>query len=408
MKIMQITQSYPPMISGASLIVAELAKGLAQAGHEVLVVAASERPEGYGQQDGRLRIERLPSWHNPVRVGQRFMVWPQRPLMKLAQSFQPDVIHIHEPLALSVCGLKAAKTMNVPAVLTLHQLPWFVTKYTRWLNFEWLLWAYGRHALKQYAAHIVPMAQIAGVVQQYTGCPSCVIPHGLDLARFQTDDETGGEAASLRHKYGLPANKPVMLHVGRLDVDKNVQYVLQAVAQVTAVVEAELLIVGDGRQRQALEKLAEVLGIAEHCHFTGFVAPEGDLSGVYHLADLFVTASEIETLGIVILEAMASACPVVAVNATCMSELVHDQHGGFLVNPQDIEGLAAKMIWLLQNPEAARQMGQYGQAISHQYSLEMMVKEHLELYQVVQEARAPLPVASSAVTPTHVQHREAK
>jgi glycosyltransferase involved in cell wall biosynthesis len=287
-------------------------------------------------------------------------LWPQHQIETLVQSFQPDIVHLHEPLALGICGLKAAKTIHTPVVLTLHQLPWFVTKYTKSLDLEELFWAYGRHALKRYAAHIVPMARIAAVVKQHTGLNSQVIPYGLDLQRFQAIRETQGEAQQLRHKFGLSAHKPIMLHVGRLDVDKNVNYVIEAAARVLQKVDAELLVVGDGRQRQTLLKQCEALQIADRCHFTGFVSSEGDLPAIYRLADLFVTASEIETLGIVLLEAMASACPVVAVKATCIPDLVEDNHSGLLACPKDVSGLADRMIWLLQNPEVAWQMGRKG------------------------------------------------
>lgn len=130
MRILQICQSYPPMISGAALAAARLAEGLAAEGHDVLVIAASDRREGYSTQNGRLRIERLPSRPNPARVNQRFLLWPQRAINRLVHAFNPDIIHLHEPLLLGICGLRAARSLNIPVVLTLHQLPWFVAKYT--------------------------------------------------------------------------------------------------------------------------------------------------------------------------------------------------------------------------------------------------------------------------------------
>lgn len=375
------------MISGASLAVAQLAEGFAHKGHDVMVIAASDRREGYTTQNGRLRIERLPSRHNPARVGQRFLLWPQRQLHTLAKEFKPDIIHLHEPLGLGICGLKAARRLNVPVVLTLHQLPWFVTKYTPtfWstpINFEWLLWKYGKWFLSLCAAHIVPMRPIADVVWQHTDHKPQAIPYGADFQCFKANGDSG-EASRLRRKYGLRTNKPVILHTGRLDVDKDVGYVIQATAKALQQVDAEFLIVGDGRQRPALTRQCQELGIAEHCHFIGFVSPDGDLPAIYRLADVFVTASEIETFGMVILEAMASACPVVAVKATCIPELVDDNNSGFLVRPKDVDGLAEKMLWLLQNPEPAQALGRQGQKISQQYDKEMMLHKHLQLYQSI-------------------------
>lgn len=375
MIILQIYQSHPPMINGASLAVAQLAQGFLQKGHDVMVIAASDRREGYSTRDGRLRVERLASWHNPARVGQRFLLWPQHQLHTLIEEFEPDIIHLHEPLSLGMCGLKAAKRLKTPAVVTMHQLPWFISKYTGGspINFERLLWPYGKWFLGKCAASIVLRRQIAAVINKHTGQKPTTILYGANLQRFEAKIDLD-EAGQLRNKYGLHANKPVILHTGRLDIDKGVNHVIQAAAKVMKKVDAELLILGDGCQRQALIRQSEELGIVDRCQFTGYVSPDGDLPAIYQLADLFVTASEIETFGIVVLEAMAAACPVVAVKAASIPELVDDKRSGFLLQPKDIDGLAVKMVWLLQNPRRASEMGREGQKISQKYDRETMLR----------------------------------
>lgn len=387
MKILQICQSYPPMVSGAARVASELAEGLTEAGHEVLVIAASERGEGgYGEENGRLHIQRLPSHYNPARVGQRFLLWPQRAIGEWAAAFQPDVIHLHEPLTLALCGLRAANPRRIPVLLTMHQLPWFVSKYrpTFWVNpisIEWLLWRYGSWLLSRCVATIVLTQQVANIIWQHTGYCAHIIPYGADLSRFQAGSLDCAEAKRLRKQLGLPAEKPIILHVGRLDMDKDVHFVVAAAASVMEQVDAELLMVGDGRQREALEKLCAVLGIADRCHFTGFIAHDEGLPDIYRLADVFVTASEIETFGLVLLEAMASACPVVAVKTPPVAETVRDGECGFLVRPRDVDGLAEKIVWLLENPKTAEEMGLVGQAISRRFNKKAMIEAHVQLYQ---------------------------
>ncbi len=388
MRILQICQSYPPMISGAALAAARLAEGLAAEGHEVLVIAASDRREGYSTQNGRLRIERLPSRPNPARVNQRFLLWPQRAINRLVHAFNPDIIHLHEPLLLGICGLRAARSLNIPVVLTLHQLPWFVAKYTPsfWgspIRFDWLLWQYGRWFLSQCAAVIAPAKPVATVIRQHTRRTAHIIPNGADLQHFQAAPRTDDEADRLRQRYGLPPDKPVLLHVGRLDIDKNVDAVIQAAALVMQRLDAELLVVGDGCRRPALTRQCEQLGIAARSHFTGFVSPDGELPGLYRLASIFMIASDIETFGIVILEAMACALPVVAVQATSIPDLVDDRRSGFLVPLNDVAGMADKLAWLLQNPEQAKRMGLAGREISLQFSHEALIERHAQLYQVI-------------------------
>jgi glycosyltransferase involved in cell wall biosynthesis len=318
----------------------------------------------------------------------------------LVQDFVPDIIHLHEPLIAGICGLKAARQLNIPVIVTLHQLPWFVTKYMESspIRIEWLLWQYGKWFLSHCAASIVPMRHIAAVVSRHANHQPCVIPYGANLRRFQANEDSDGEDDCLRQRYSLPVNKPIILHTGRLDKDKGVNYVIQAAAKVMQKVDAELLIVGDGCQRHSLIRQSQELGIGDRCHFTGFLSPDGELAATYQLADIFVSASEIETFGIVILEAMAAARPVVAVKATCIPDLVDNNRSGLLVRPKDVDGLAKKMIWLLENPGQARAMGREGQRISQKYDQDTMLRKHLQLYQsILQSNRKTNPIKSFGV-----------
>lgn len=384
------------MVSGAARLASVLAEGLVEAGHETLVIAASDRSEGgYGEENGRLRIERLPSRYNPARVGQRYLLWPQRAISEWVASFQPDIIHLHDPLTLALCGLRAAGRQQIPVLLTLHQLPWFVSKYrpTFWVNpisIEWLLWRYGSWLVRRCAATIALTQQVASSIWQQTGCCAYIIPYGADLRRFQAGPLERAEAKRLREQLGLAAEKPIILHVGRLDMDKDAHFVVAAAARVMEQVDAELLMVGDGRQREALEKLCAVLGIADRSYFTGFIAHDEGLPDIYRLADVFVTASEIETFGLVLLEAMASACPVVGVKTPCVAETARDGKCGFLVQPRDVAALAEKVVWLLRNPQAAGQMGLAGQAISRRFNKETMIEAHVQLYQTTLQANRRL------------------
>jgi glycosyltransferase involved in cell wall biosynthesis len=143
---------------------------------------------------------------------------------------------------------------------------------------------------------------------------------------------------------------------------------------------AQLFIVGDGCEKENLIRLTRELGIEEHVHFAGFVSPNHGLPEIYRLANLFVTASEIETQGIVLLEAAASGLPIVAVNATCISEIVHDGVNGFLASPGDIKTLQDHMLALLSHPEMARHMGQQGRILAEAHGIEATWQRHESLY----------------------------
>lgn len=388
MRIAYLTQSYPPMVSGAALVVQRFAEGMAARGHSVLVLAASDQLKAYTEEHDCLRVARLHSLYNPLRVGQRFLVWPQYSITVELRAFQPDIVHWHDPSALGLAGLRAVRRFNSHArrVLTVHQLPWFVSLLAPPVpglrrGLESLLWSYGSWLYRYFDAVITPSQTIADLVEAHTRCRPQPIGNGVETDRFSPVPATPDEAASLRRKYHLDPDWPIVLYVGRVDVDKRVDLVLQAVARALRSTPAQLLVVGDGRQLSAIMELSEMLGIRPCCHFPGFVSRESDLPGLYRIASVFATASEVEIQSSVVLEAMAAGLPVVTVRASSMPEFVQDGETGYLVPPRDVEAMADRILTLLQNPAQARAMGEAARTLALKYSHESALAEHERLYE---------------------------
>jgi len=401
MRIAFVTQSYPPMISGAALTVQQLAAGMAGRGQQVLVLAASDRPQAYTQCDGDLAVVRIGSHRNPFRSEQRFVLRRLPSVRKELEHFRPDLIHLHEPLTVGLVGLRSARRLNVPCVLTMHQLPEFVVASTplpgaaRAIS-DALLWRCARWFTARCAAVIAPTETVVsrlageGIAAQAIGC-------AVNLQRFSGEPAAADESQQLRGRYGLHPRLPVILHAGRLDKDKSVERVLRAAALALRERDAQLLVVGDGVERRALMAEAGALGIAHRCCFTGFVEHERDLPGLFRLANIFVTASQIETFGLVCLEAMASALPIVAPRATCLPELVADGHTGLLAAVDDVPGLAAGIIKLLDEPETAQRMGRAGRRKARCFTIERMLDQHMALYERLTAAQVPARYARLVV-----------
>lgn len=382
MRIALLTQSYPPMVSGAALVVGRLAQGLAVEGHDVLVLAASDIGAAYDETCGRLTVARLSALPNPFRIGQHFLLWPQAKLKEKLEAFKPDVIHSHDPLVSSLASLGLMP--GVPRILTVHQLPWFVSLFVPSFlraGIEAALWAYGAWLYRRFTAIVTPSQMIADLVARHTQSKPQPISNGVDTVRFNPDPAFVAEASTLREKYNLDPYLPVILYAGRVDADKQVDLVVQAVALARQQVKAQLLIVGDGKQLSSIKQLAAQLGIETNSCFTGFVPVTGDLPGLYRLASVFITASEVEIQSSVVLEAAASGLPVVTVNASSMPEFVRDGHTGFLVPPKDVVALADRLVRLLQNPQQAQAMGQAALDIAQAHSHQAAVTEHIHLYE---------------------------
>lgn len=388
MRIAYICQSYPPMISGASLAVQRLAEGMAARDHVVLVMTASERGDAYTEEFDNLKVRRLRAFQNPLRVDQSFLLWDRNIISAEFKEFKPQILHLHDPLNLGVAGLVTARRLQIPVALTLHQVPRFVSAYLPNVpalqnTVESGLWSYGSWLLQQCEKVIVPSHAIAEEIHSHDIQRPNVISNGIDLHTFNPDPPDPSERETLCLRYGLDPDLPVVLHVGRLDVDKQANLVIRASAQAINQVDAQLLIVGDGRQREELIELCANLGIGRFCHFPGFVETNGDLPGLYRLAAVFVTASEIETQGLVILEAMASGLPVVAIKATCIPELVQDNVNGYLSQPGEVGQMSEQVLRILMSPNRAKEMGRVSRALAQEHSIDKSIDNHEELYQSI-------------------------
>ena len=391
MRIAYLTQSYPPMISGVALVVENLATAMAEDGHQVLVIAASDTNRTYLVQERNLTIMRLKSRHNPMRVGQRVILHPGRSVMDALLEFKPQAIHSHEPLPMSLPATQYAAVERIPTLITIHQLPPTAAGHLPGflqVGAEKMLWRYGRWFSQKFTSIVTPTETTSTQVTRILGRPVNTISNGIDLQTFrpllpQEDD------SAIRQKWNLPPGVPILLHVGRLDTDKHVDRVIRAATGILKREAAHLLIVGDGIRRSSLVKLGESLGIAGRVHFTGFVSAKQGLPEIYRIAHLFVTASEIETQGIVLLEAAASGLPIIAIRSSSIPEIVHDQFNGFLARPGDLAGLSQAMEILLRKQEMAARMGKASQAIAQRHDNALTIEAHDKLYhQLVEQSRA--------------------
>jgi glycosyltransferase involved in cell wall biosynthesis len=397
MRIAYLTQSYPPMISGAALVVENLATGMAASGHEVLVIAASDTSQTYVVRKKYLTVLRLKSVHNPTRVGQRFTPYSRHSVTSALQEFRPEAIHSHEPMPISLPAIRYAGEMNVPTVITIHQLPPTATRHLPGylqVGIEKLLWKYGRWYSKKFTGLITPTETTSDQIRKIVGRPVTTISNGIDLQTFHPS-RLNDNGAVVRQKWNLPADVPILLHVGRLDPDKNAERVIEAAAQAFKGNQAHLLIVGDGLRKPALMKLCESLGIADRVHFTGFISTKQGLPELYRIAHLFITASEIETQGLVLLEAAASGLPIVAIRATCIPEIVHDGVNGFLAESGDVDGLSQRIHTLLSDNQKAAQMGKASLALAQKHDNRFTIEAHEKLYcQLIEQIQDAYPEAA--------------
>ncbi len=243
----------------------------------------------------------------------------------------------------------------------------------------------GYHLLRRAARLLRPqvIAISEAVAEQFAGLPAevTVIPNGIPLDKFCP----GSPSPPLRSELGLTADDHVLLVVSRLTPWKGHFTLLEAVARlVERWPRLKLVVVGEvafweADYEQQLKQRAAELGLTEQVIWTGF---RSDVPELLRLCDIFVLPSVGEPFGRVIIEAMATARPVVAIESGGVPEVVVDGQTGLLVPPEDAQSLAGAIQTLLADGQRAQQMGAEGRARAHQlFSADRVARQVQELYQ---------------------------
>jgi len=385
MKILITTDSYYPQVNGASVFGQRLAAGLRDRGHDVMVVApATSLRSGYHEVAG-VNVFGVRSVPVFIYKGMRIVVPVEieRTTLKVVQDFQPDVIHVQGHFPVSEAVIRNAKKAGIPVVGTNHFMPENLTHYAhlpsrvdpklqRWM------WSKFRGIFEKIDLVTTPTARAAGYMRKNGfGEEIKVISNGIDLLRFNP----GRAQEGFKERYGLP-NTPVLLYVGRLDREKNLDVVLRALQIAADDVAIHFAVAGTGARREQLERLATRLGISDRVTFLGYV-PDEDLPALYCAADCFVLAGTAELQSIATMEAMASGLPVLAADAVALPELVRDGLNGRLFEPGNVDMLAVQMRLVFTDGVLRRSMAHESLRIIQEHAVERTMEAFETSYAAV-------------------------
>ncbi|KAK9193466.1 hypothetical protein WN944_004163 [Citrus x changshan-huyou] len=267
--------------------------------------------------------------------------------------FKPDIIHASSPGIMVFGALIIAKLLCVPIVMSYHtHVPVYIPRYT----FSWLvkpMWLVIKFLHRAADLTLVPSVAIGKDLEaaRVTAANKIRIwKKGVDSESFHPRFRSSEMRRRLSN--GEP-DKPLIVHVGRLGVEKSLDFLKRVMDRLP---EARIAFIGDGPYREELEKMFTGMPAV----FTGMLLGE-ELSQAYASGDVFVMPSESETLGLVVLEAMSSGIPVVGVRAGGIPDIIpEDQDGkiGYLFNPGDLDDCLSKLEPLLYNQELRETMGQ--------------------------------------------------
>lgn len=376
MKILITTDAYDAMVNGVAISVKTLSSALNEAGHEVRILTLSQTLHSY--QDGDVYYIRSV----PLKIypDARATLSFHNSLLDDILEWQPDVIHSQCEFFTFVFAQRIAKQLHIPIVHTYHTLYEYYTHYfcpSKALGRKVVAMG-SRWICNRTDAVIAPTQKTAKILEGYgVSSPIQVIPTGLSLERFrlQTDVHSRLELRACLH---IPDNAPVIVTLGRLAREKNIDFLIQQMNHPKIQeLGLHLVIVGDGPDRERLETLMHDLNLSETVHFTGMVAPK-DVAQYYRLGDVFVSASSSETQGLTYIEAMACELPLLCFQDSCLESVLISGFNGFFF--QDDDSFVASCCKLFGNHHRLKSMGQNALQTASQFSKETFAHRALQTY----------------------------
>lgn len=381
MKIAFFTNCYKPLINGVVTSIISLKEAYERKGHEVYIFAP--RVEDYIDEEKNIfryrSINLTSKVKYPIAIPLSFRV------KKVITEFNPDIVHVHHPFVLSSQAIMYGEKFGIPKILTLHtqyeQYAYYIAPIPQKITQE---------TIKMIISHLsykidcitAPSESMKGLIRSY-GIKNRIeiIPNAIELDSFQEKNEQ--KCSEIKKRYNLKEEDKIILYVGRIAREKSIDKIIKALAVIKkkGFSKMKLLIVGQGPAMDELSQLVKALRVEEDVIFTGVVSNE-EISHYYKIAYLFTIASTSESFGIVIIEALASGIPVLAVRAPGAVDILTDGVDGLLTE-DNVEKFANSLEKLIIEPGLREKLSEGALRTSQRYSIDVISDRMLDLYREI-------------------------
>ncbi|MFM8390937.1 MAG: glycosyltransferase [Methylophilaceae bacterium] len=392
MNILLISDVYFPRVNGVSTSIRTFVYQLQQLGHQVTLIAPDYPAADHHQ------VTADEAWI--MRIPARGLFFdPEDRLMKMGevldkvqqlQRQQFDIIHVHTPFVAHMLGLRLGKLLSIPVVETYHTffedylhlyLPIIPKRIARAI--ARLISRRQCNAVDGVISPSQPMLDVLRQygVQQYAE----VIPTGLQQQSFAT-----ASPEKFRQAFAIAKERPMALYVGRVAYEKNISFLIDMWQHVVKQMpEALLVIAGEGPAEKSLQQQCAKLGLNQHIQFIGYLDRNTMLNACYRAADVFVFSSLSETQGLVLIEAMAQATPVVAIAELGTKSILIEGQGAH-ISPLDSPIFAARVLNLLRDKTARQALGRSAQRyVKEHWTDAVQAKKLVKFYQQVVQHQTP-------------------
>jgi glycosyltransferase involved in cell wall biosynthesis len=377
MRIALFTETFLPKIDGIVTRLCHTVEHLHRAGDEVLIIS----PEGGLTEYKGCKIYGVEGFPLPMYPELKLGI-PNPSIGQQLEAFQPDLIHAANPAVLGLGGLYYAKKLNLPLVASYHtHLPQYLHHYGLGM-LEELLWSLLRSGHNQADLNLCTSTAMVEELRSHGIERVDLWQRGVDTELFQPHHASAEMRDRLTQGH---ADCNLLLYVGRLGAEKEIDRIKPVLA---AIPNARLALVGDGPNRQALEAhFADT-----PTHFVGYLRGEA-LASAYASADAFIFPSRTETLGLVLLEAMAAGTPVVAARSGGIPDIVTDGVNGYLFDPADEDGAIAATQRLFSQERERETLRQNARQEAEQWGWAAATQQLRRYYQAILNRRVLPSVA---------------
>lgn len=375
MKILITSDWYKPAVNGVVTSLLNLVEGLEKDGHEVKILTISDsihhKQEGNVYYFNSLSAER-------IYTQARFIIPARNGMLEELIAWKPDIIHSQTEFTTFIFAMIISKHTDAPIVHTYHTVYQDYTHYfcpSKRVG-EHLVRAFSRIISRHTEAMIVPSDKVYGILDDYKiAKPKYVIPSGIDIDYYtQGRDEIRRD---IRSKLNLSEDECILVYVGRLAKEKNIEQIIEYIAD-ERVKNIKLMIVGDGPDRENVERAIEEHSVQDRIIMTGMVPPE-ECANYYKAGDIFVNASTSETQGLTYMEAMASELPVLCREDECLKNVIDSGTNGYMF--ADKEDFINKLIMLSESSELRKKIGEEAvKSMIEQFSIESFTKSCERVY----------------------------
>lgn len=389
MRIGLFTDTYPPFINGVSTSVLMLQKSLEQQGHQVYVVAVNPDNLSY-QYENDDKIIRLPGIPIGIYNYRLTGIYPFRAIKKI-RKWHLDVIHSHTEFGVGTFARIIANQFDIPLVHTYHTMYEDYVHYITKGYFDGPSKKIVEYLTKFYCDKtaselIVPTKKTYDLfVKKYKFHKNIhIIPTGIETDRFHKENIKKTDINKLKSKYNITNKDFVILYIGRLGKEKNIDFMLDAFRKlIKKNKHIKLLLVGSGPDEQYFQSLTAKYKIKDNVIFTGAV-PYDEVPIYCQLSDVFFTASKTETQGLTVLEAMAASLPVVCIKDESFECVIDNLNGKVFKTKKECQ---QKMETLISDKSLISKLGDQARINAEMHSSKYFADKVLTVYQMAIDAK---------------------